>query len=82
MKKIEELEKELQNQNLQSLYRLYGEEQFLLEQVIIPKIEAYLINVSHDNYKKITLKEHSEIIGSKIDFSKIDKLRKEKENGK
>ncbi|EGD0126171.1 hypothetical protein GLN21_03725 [Campylobacter coli] len=54
----------------------------LLEQVIIPKIEVYLINVSHDNYKKITLKEHSEIIGSKIDFSKIDKLRKEKENGK
>lgn len=34
MKKIEELEKELQNQNLQSLYLLYGEEQFLLEQVI------------------------------------------------
>ena len=31
MKKIEELEKELQNQNLQSLYLLYGEEQFLLE---------------------------------------------------
>lgn len=34
MKKIEKLEKELQNQNLQSLYLLYGEEQFLLEQVI------------------------------------------------
>ena len=34
MKKIEELEKELQSQNLGHLYLLYGEEQFLLEQTI------------------------------------------------
>ncbi|KPH49670.1 hypothetical protein HPU229334_02075 [Helicobacter pullorum] len=53
----------------------------LLEQIITPKIEAYLISVSQDNYKKITLKEHPEVIGSKINFNKIEKLRKEK-NGK
>lgn len=54
----------------------------LLEQVIIPKIEAYLIEVCQDDYKKTTLKEHPEIIGSKIDFDRIDKMRKEKGNGK
>ncbi len=29
--KVEELEKELKNENLDSLYLLYGEEKFLLE---------------------------------------------------
>ena len=53
----------------------------LLEQIITPKIEAYLIEVCQDDYKKITLKEHPEVIGSKINFNKIEKLRKEK-NGK
>ena len=32
LKKIEELEKELKNKELHSLYLLYGEEQYLLEQ--------------------------------------------------
>ena len=35
MKKIEELEKDLQTNKLQNIYLLYGEEQFLLEQFII-----------------------------------------------
>ena len=34
MKKIEELEKDLQTNKLQNIYLLYGEEQFLLEQFI------------------------------------------------
>ena len=34
MKKIDELEKELQNKELNSLYLLYGEEQYLLEQTV------------------------------------------------
>ena len=39
MKKIDELEKELQNKELNSLYLLYGEEQYLLEQTV-KKIKA------------------------------------------
>ncbi len=34
MKKIEELEKDLQDKKLQSMYLLYGEEQYLLEQSV------------------------------------------------
>ena len=34
MKKIEELEKELKNNELKSIYLLYGEEQYLIEQTI------------------------------------------------
>lgn len=34
MKKVEELEKDLQNNQLKSLYLLYGEEQYLLEQTV------------------------------------------------
>ena len=53
MKKIEELEKELQNQNLQSLYLLYGEEQFLLEQVIKKIKKLFGETVKGINYIQI-----------------------------
>ena len=43
LKKIEELEKELKNKELHSLYLLYGEEQYLLED-----IEQYLLDAKHD----------------------------------
>ena len=34
LKKVEELEKDLQTNQLKSLYLLYGEEQYLLEQTV------------------------------------------------
>ena len=49
---------------------------------MIPKIELYLANIGQDDYEKISIQEHPEIIGSKIDFDRIDKMRKEKGNGK
>ena len=37
MKKIEELEKDLNNERLESVYFLYGEEQYLLETIVNKK---------------------------------------------
>ena len=41
--KVEDLEKELKNGNLNSLYLLYGEEKFLLENSL-KKIKNLLLN--------------------------------------
>ena len=58
---IENLEKELKNKNLQSLYLLYGEELFLLE-TVLKKIKTLFgecikginyINIDDTNYSEI-----------------------------
>lgn len=75
-------QKELYNFILPSINPLKSTNFNLLEQIMIPKIELYLANIGQDDYEKISIQEHPEIIGSKIDFDRIDKMRKGKGNGK
>ena len=53
MKKIEELEKELKNKELHSLYLLYGEEQYLLEQNLKKIKELFGKCINGINYIQI-----------------------------
>ena len=53
MKKIDELEKELQNKELNSLYLLYGEEQYLLEQTVKKNKSSFGECINGINYIQI-----------------------------
>lgn len=62
MKKVEELEKELQSNKLRSLYLLYGEEQYLLEQSLNKIKELFGECVKGINYIQIDETNIAELI--------------------
>ena len=75
-------QKTLYNFLLPTLYPLKNTNFSALEQIIAPKITLCLTNLDKENYEKCKkdLKWHPEVIGSNIDYAKIDKLREKQAN--
>lgn len=62
MKKVEELEKDIQNKIIKSIYLLYGEEQYLIEQTVKKIKEIFGECIKGINYIQIDENNYTQII--------------------